>query len=71
MSTELHDPIRIVYINISLLAFKNNIILRLINKNIINRLIEIFKKKYSRDKAKNQILVFITPGELDRLLQAS
>jgi hypothetical protein len=53
MSTEFHDPIRIIYINISSLAFKDNIILKPINKNIIDKLIEIFEKDYSRDKAEN------------------
>jgi hypothetical protein len=71
MSTELHDPIGIVHVNISSLAFKDDIILRPIDKNIVDGLIEVFKKECSRDEAENQIPAFIAPGELDRLLQAS
>lgn len=71
MNTEFQDPVGIVHVDISSLAFKDDIGLRELDKNIVDRLTGVFKAGCSPDIIENHLPAFIEPTELDHLLRNS
>ena len=71
MDTEHEDPVGIVHVDISSLAFRDDIGSRELNKATVKRLVRVFNARCSPDTIENQIPAYIQPEELSRLLQTS
>lgn len=71
MDTEHYDPVGIVHVDISSLAFKDDIGLRELDKALVTRLAQVFKAGCSPDTAENHIPAYIQPEQLSHILRAS